>query len=429
MYGVVFASTSAPWRTCCGEIPCVTSMIWTWGAIDLITPWQVPTKSSCNPKSLRKVMNTRADFKRSRRGRLRPDPPDRACGPPAVRSRRPLELPQSFPARSTPRESRARAPRTPGRQTPRRAQRGRLPAAGPAEPSAFGSGLWSRRPARRPAAVGRPRRPRRERGPPDAEAPRADPPALRPQGRGRPCHPTPRRLPSRSQPPAAVRLRPAGEARARRRCSSGGASRRARGRSARSRSARARSAGRGRRRSRAMRACRRAWPTAPPGASGQRSARGELEELPGQLGRIVAASPLEPRAVLCSNERGQLLAVVVRRDGCQAATADREDTYALGLDAAARLKVVDASNQLLLACTHLQRERALAGLRQELLRLKAVADLGVQAEPVEAAGRQDDRIEPTLATLAQAGVDVAAQRLDREARLARQQLGPAPNLC
>jgi hypothetical protein len=59
MYGVVFASTSAPWSTCCGAIPWVTSMIWTSGAIALMTPWQVPTKSSWSPKSLRKVTNTR----------------------------------------------------------------------------------------------------------------------------------------------------------------------------------------------------------------------------------------------------------------------------------------------------------------------------------------------------------------------------------
>ena len=43
---LVLASTSAPWRTLCGWIPCVMSMISTSGAIRLITPWQVPTKSS-----------------------------------------------------------------------------------------------------------------------------------------------------------------------------------------------------------------------------------------------------------------------------------------------------------------------------------------------------------------------------------------------
>src|SRR5256885_16120183 len=35
-------------------------MISTSGAIDWITPWQVPTKSSCRPKSLRKVTNMAA---------------------------------------------------------------------------------------------------------------------------------------------------------------------------------------------------------------------------------------------------------------------------------------------------------------------------------------------------------------------------------
>ena len=37
--------------------PWVMSMISTSGAIFLMTPWQVPTKSSARPKSLRKVMN------------------------------------------------------------------------------------------------------------------------------------------------------------------------------------------------------------------------------------------------------------------------------------------------------------------------------------------------------------------------------------
>ena len=72
MYGSVFASTSAPWSTCCAGIPCVMSMISVSGAIRLITPWQVPTKSSWSPKSVRKVMNTR--------GRLPPPTsPARSC--------------------------------------------------------------------------------------------------------------------------------------------------------------------------------------------------------------------------------------------------------------------------------------------------------------------------------------------------------------
>jgi hypothetical protein len=57
MYGTVFARTSAPWRTFVGAIPCVMSMTWASGAMRLTTPWQVPTKSSSRPKSVRKVMN------------------------------------------------------------------------------------------------------------------------------------------------------------------------------------------------------------------------------------------------------------------------------------------------------------------------------------------------------------------------------------
>jgi hypothetical protein len=87
-----------------------------------------------------------------------------------------------------------------------------------------------------------------------------------------------------------------------------------------------------------------------------------LEKLPGQLGRIVTASPLEPRAVFRGNESGQLLAVVVRGDRRQATAADRKDTGALGLDAAPRLRVIGGTDQPRLARPDLQRERALAGL-------------------------------------------------------------------
>src|SRR5580765_3728787 len=58
MYGRVLQSTSEPCSTCCGGIPCVMSMICASGAIRLITPWQVPTKSSWRPKSERNEMNT-----------------------------------------------------------------------------------------------------------------------------------------------------------------------------------------------------------------------------------------------------------------------------------------------------------------------------------------------------------------------------------
>ena len=38
MNGSVLASVSAPWRTACGAMPCVMSMISTSGAIRFITP-------------------------------------------------------------------------------------------------------------------------------------------------------------------------------------------------------------------------------------------------------------------------------------------------------------------------------------------------------------------------------------------------------
>ena len=51
-----------------------------------------------------------------------------------------------------------------------------------------------------------------------------------------------------------------------------------------------------------------------------------------------------------------------------------------------------------------------------------MADLGGEAEPVEAARREHDRVEAALAALAQTRVDVPAKRLDRERRLEREQL-------
>jgi hypothetical protein len=51
-----------------------------------------------------------------------------------------------------------------------------------------------------------------------------------------------------------------------------------------------------------------------------------------------------------------------------------------------------------------------------------VADLPLEPEAVEPARRQKDRVEPTLAPLAQPRVDVAPERLDRKRRLQRQQL-------
>src|SRR5581483_3000452 len=115
-------------------------------------------------------------------------------------------------------------------------------------------------------------------------------------------------------------------------------------------------------------------------------------------------------------------AVVVGGNRGQAASADGGDCRPLGLDPEARRRVVCCRDALLLPGTHLQRERALPRPGQELGGIEATADLVREAEPVEAAGREDDGVEPALGALAQARVDVAAKRLDRQRRLEREQL-------
>src|SRR5207249_8882882 len=109
----------------------------------------------------------------------------------------------------------------------------------------------------------------------------------------------------------------------------------------------------------------------------------EGQQLGGERSRVGAAPAADPGAVLVRDERGQLHAVVVRRDGGEATAADRRHAGALGLDAAPRLGIVRARDELLLAGAYLQRERPLARLRQQLVRLEAAADLGGEPEPVE----------------------------------------------
>ena len=95
--------------------------------------------------------------------------------------------------------------------------------------------------------------------------------------------------------------------------------------------------------------------------------------------------------------------------------------------AAPRLRIVGHCDELLLTGTHLQRKRALPGLGQQLLRLEAVPDLRAEPEAVEPACREDDRVEAPLSALPQPRVDVSTHRLDRERRLERKKLRPAPN--
>src|SRR5262249_28416666 len=140
-----------------------------------------------------------------------------------------------------------------------------------------------------------------------------------------------------------------------------------------------------------------------------------------------ATSPLEPRAVLRGDESRQHGAVVERGDGRETSAPDRGDARALRLDPAPRLRIVRAGGQLLLAGTNLQRERALAGLGHELAGVEAPPDRRRGPQPVETARREHDGIEPALATLPQAGVDVSPQRLDRQRGLEREQLSLAPH--
>src|SRR5581483_4108675 len=162
-------------------------------------------------------------------------------------------------------------------------------------------------------------------------------------------------------------------------------------------------------------------------ASRARGAGAEREELGTERHGVVARTPLDPRAAFVGDEAGERDPVVERRDRRKAAAADGRDAGALGLDAAARLGVVGSGDEILFAGPHLQRERALRRLRQEVLRIEPMPDLAREPEPVEPARREHDRVEAALAALAQARVDVAAQRLDRERRLEREQLCAPPH--
>src|ERR1051326_5377826 len=120
-----------------------------------------------------------------------------------------------------------------------------------------------------------------------------------------------------------------------------------------------------------------------------------------EIERIVTGSALEPGAVLVGDQRTELPTVVVRRDGGQAAAADRRDARALRFDAAARLGVVGVLDERFVSRAPLPSERAPPRLGQQHLRRKAIADLAPQPEPLEPARREHDRIEAPLATLPQ----------------------------
>ena len=88
---------------------------------------------------------------------------------------------------------------------------------------------------------------------------------------------------------------------------------------------------------------------------------------------------------------------MVRRNRSQAPAAHRGHAGALRLDPAPCLRVVDAGDKPLLTHTDLDRESALSGLRQQLLRIEPPTDLVREAEPIESARGENDGVEPTSA--------------------------------
>src|SRR5881396_1523862 len=112
----------------------------------------------------------------------------------------------------------------------------------------------------------------------------------------------------------------------------------------------------------------------------------------------------------------------MRRDRSEAAATDSGDAGPLGGHTAAGLGIVHGRRELLLACPHLERDGALTGLRDDLLRIEPMTDLGAEAEPVEPGRSEHDSVEPPLVPLPQARVDVAAKRLDGKPGLEREKL-------
>ena len=70
------------------------------------------------------------------------------------------------------------------------------------------------------------------------------------------------------------------------------------------------------------------------------------------------------------------------------------------------------STEVLAAAADFNAQGPLPGGRQHLFGVENVADAGRHLQPLEASGRQHDAGVLALVELAQAGVEVAAQRLD-----------------
>src|SRR5918992_386791 len=89
--------------------------------------------------------------------------------------------------------------------------------------------------------------------------------------------------------------------------------------------------------------------------------------------------------------------------------------------------VLGGGDKVLLAGSYLEREGTLPSLREKLFRVETETDFVAATEAVEPCRGEHDRVEAALVPLAEAGVDVPAQRLDHELGLECQQLGPPPH--
>ena len=146
---------------------------------------------------------------------------------------------------------------------------------------------------------------------------------------------------------------------------------------------------------------------------GRRSARAARRRAARDPVHAGARPSFRPRR---RSARQQLVPVVVGRDRREAPAADPGDARALGLDPPPGLRVVERRDAAPLRPSRTWSASApcpasgtmLAGSNRR-------PDLVRQPEPVETGRGEHDRVEPPLVALAQARVDVPAQRLDREA--------------
>ena len=149
------------------------------------------------------------------------------------------------------------------------------------------------------------------------------------------------------------------------------------------------------------------------------------EQLAAERVRVVAAPPLDPA---CRPRRRPARSASRRRGTPRPARGSRRRCAATQARSAATRRRVSASSAAATSASSPARTWSASapwpasGSSSSGSNRRPISR--AEPEPVEPARREDDRVEPPLAALAQPGVDVAAERLDRERRLEREQLRP-----